>query len=236
MRKGSRLDGMDILLYGAMPYVENRELAEYESVGHENLVLPDRARRRILRRVRRMGKYFERHAEYNPVLEGLQRVAVVILVVMSLCFAGTMSIDAVRATLWETIVEWFEDSIFFQFVVDDETGMPERILDYKEPVIGDEYERRVVRKNDFDYDVEYTNGKDEIIYSQSIYYRNDVLISNEETELIGVEINQNTGNLMECKSNNFYQTNLVWSDGKYIFYLQSNLEPDELIEIAESVS
>ncbi len=235
MRKGSRLDGMDILLYGAMPYVENRELAEYESVGHENLVLPDRARRRILRRVRRMGKYFERHAEYNPVLEGLQRVAVVILVVMSLCFAGTMSIDAVRATLWETIVEWFEDSIFFQFVVDDET-VQEVINEYKEPKLSDKYKRKEIRKNRTSFYVEYISGEKVIMYTQSLLSDNDILLSNHDTIFQEVIINQYEGKMTEFQSKDTKALTFIWNDGIYMYKIEGNLELEELLIIAESVS
>ncbi len=57
MNGTSRLDAMDILLYRAMPYVRNRELEEYENVGFESLRLTDRAKRKILRKIKRIGAY-----------------------------------------------------------------------------------------------------------------------------------------------------------------------------------
>lgn len=141
MNRISKIDEMDLLLYSAMPYVEHKEIEVYDKAADVPVTLSEKDKKRILKRIKRVGEYRERHEVYRPAMEMFKRVAVAVLVVMSLCFAGAMSIEAVRITLWETIVEWYENSIYFAYVNGDDSVVPDRILEYREPVLGNEYER-----------------------------------------------------------------------------------------------
>ena len=141
MNRTSKIDEMDRLLYSAMSYVEHKEIEEYEKAVDIPVILSEKDKKRILRRIKRAGGYREKHKVYHPVWKILKRVAVVVLVILSLGFAGAVSIEAVRATIWETIVEWYEEKIHFAYVNVGDAAVPKRILEYKEPALGDEYKR-----------------------------------------------------------------------------------------------
>ncbi len=226
---------MDILLYRAMPYVRNRELEEYENVGFENLRLTNRAKRKILRKIKRIGAYYERHAEYRPAVEMLKRVAVIVLVILSLGFVGTMAIEAVRASLWETIVEWYEESIFYKFGEEKHDALPTEILEYKEPVLGDEYERYVVIQTGHSFHVEYESDEYLIVYKQSLLADNNAWLSNNETEMAEILVNGNFGVLLTLEYDSLKNTMIRWDDGIYIYQLSADLSYEELLKIAETI-
>ena len=235
MNRTSKIDEMDLLLYSAMPYVEHKEVAVYDKAADVPVTLSEKDKKRILKRIKRAGEYRERHEVYRPGLEMFKRVAVIVLVVMSLCFTGTMSIEAVRVTLWETIVEWYENSIFFAYVSGDESVVPDKILEYREPVLGDEYARFEGIKNEYRYALEYESDQFLVIYNQSLLENYSVMLSNHDTEMIDITVNGYPGTMTVFVTEETTNTVIIWHDNEYTYRISSNLSYDELLKVAESV-
>jgi len=235
MNKTSKIDEMDLLLYSAMPYVEHKEVAVYEKAADVPVTLSEKDKKRILKRIKRAGEYWERHEVYRPGLEMFKRVAVVVLVVMSLCFTGVMSVEAVRVTLWETIIEWYENSIFFAYVNGDESVVPDRILEYREPVLENEYERYELVKNEFSYALEYESDQFLFSYSQSLLKDYCVLLSNHDTEMTDITVNGYSGTMTVFETEGITNTTIIWHDNEYTYRISSDLSYDELLKVAESV-
>ena len=235
MNKTSKIDEMDLLLYSAMPYVEHKEVAVYEKAADVPVTLSEKDKKRILKRIKRAGEYWERHEVYRPGLEMFKRVAVVVLVVMSLCFTGVMSVEAVRVTLWETIIEWYENSIFFAYVNGDESVVPDRILEYREPVLENEYERYELVKNEFSYALEYESDQFLVSYSQSLLKDYCVLLSNHDTEMTDITVNGYSGTMTVFETEGITNTTIIWHDNEYTYRISSDLSYDELLKVAESV-
>lgn len=234
MNRTSKIDEMDLLLYSAMPYVEHKEVAAYEKAADVPVTLSEKDKKRILKRIKRAGEYRERHEVYRPGLEMFKRVAVIALVVMSLCFTGVMSVEAVRVTLWETIVEWYENSIFFAYVNGDESVVPDKILEYREPVLGDEYERYEF-KNEFSYVIEYESDEFLVTYSQSLLGDFSVMLSNHDTEMMNITVNGYPGTMTVFVTEGITNTIIIWHDNEYAYRISGNLSYDELLKVAESV-
>jgi len=235
MNRTSKIDEMDLLLYSAMPYVEHKEVAVYEKAADVPVTLSEKDKKRILKRIKRAGEYWERHEVYRPGLEMFKRVAVVVLVVMSLCFTGVMSVEAVRVTLWETIIEWYENSIFFAYVNGDESVVPDRILEYREPVLENEYERYELVKNEFSYALEYESDQFLVSYSQSLLKDYCVLLSNHDTEMTDITVNGYSGTMTVFETEGITNTTIIWHDNEYTYRISSDLSYDELLKESESV-
>lgn len=235
MNRISKIDEMDLLLYSAMPYVENKEIEVYDKAADIPVTLSEKDKKHILKRIKRAGNYRERHEVYHPVRETLKRVAVVALVIMSLCFTGTMSIKAVRVAIWETIVEWYENSIFFTYVNGDESVVPDRILEYREPVLGEEYERYEGIRNDYSYVLEYESDEFLVTYSQGLLGDYSVMLSNHDTEMIDITVNGYPSTMTVFETEGITNTTIIWHDNEYAYVISSNLDYEILSGIAESI-
>ena len=235
MNKTSKIDEMDLLLYSAMPYVEHKEVGVYDKAADIPVTLSEKDKKRILKRIKRAGEYRERHEVYRPGLEMFKRVAVIALVVMSLCFTGVMSVEAVRVTLWETIVEWYENSIFFAYVNGDESVVPDRILEYREPVLGDEYERYEIGRNEFSYVIEYESDQFLITYNQNLLSDYSIVLSNHDTRMTDITVNGYSGAMTVFETEGVTQITIIWHDNEYAYRMSGNLGYDELLKVAESV-
>lgn len=235
MNRISKIDEMDLLLYSAMPYVEHKEIEVYDKAADVPVTLSEKDKKRILKRIKRVGEYRERHEVYRPAMEMFKRVAVAVLVVMSLCFAGAMSIEAVRITLWETIVEWYENSIYFAYVNGDDSVVPDRILEYREPVLGNEYERYEIGRNDFSYAIEYESDQFLVTYSQSLLRNYSIMLSNHDTKMTDITVNGYPGIMTVFVTEGVTDTTIIWHDNEYVYKISSDLSYDELLKVAESV-
>lgn len=235
MNRTSKIDEMDLLLYSATPYVEHKEVEVYNKAADIPVTLSAKDKKRILKRIKREGEYQEHHEVYHPRLEKVKRVAIIALVVMSICFTGVMSVEAVRVALWKTIVEWYENSIYFGYANGDDSDVPDKILEYREPVLGKEYERYEGIKNEYSYTLEYESDQFLISYSQSLLEDYSVMLSNHETKMIDITVNGYPGIMTVFETEGVTNTTIIWHDDEYVYRMSSNLSYGELLKVAESV-
>lgn len=227
MNNTPQVDMFDALLYAAAPYAGRQELEEYFSV-EPPMQLSARVKRRIIKRAKRGA---------TPILVYAKRAAMIALVVMAIGFAGVMSIDAVRAALWNAIVGWYEEYIAVAFVQEEMVSAPTEILEYREPRgLGEEFERYEVRRNESSLSVEYENDTVLVIYRQGLLDQFEMFTSNQESEMSEkIEVNGCSGLVASAMTNIGEQLTILWHDDEYAYVLTGNMPVDELLRIAESV-
>jgi len=225
----------DALLYAAAPYAGKKELEEYYAAD-PNVVMPEKARKRMNLRLRRERKYREAHETYRPVLVTVQRILVAVATLLAVTLLVFLPSEKVREAMWDTVVEWGEESILVSFVGGDMEGVPTEILEYREPRgIGEEFERSVLQQTRHKYYIEYVDGNKTIRYEQKTIVLNDVYVSNEETKGTAVMIGQYEGVINEFMLENVRYMSITYTDKEYVYVVHSNLPLDELISVTESI-
>lgn len=227
MNKIPQVDMLDAILYAAAPYAGRRELEEY-SAADLTMQLPIRTKRRIVKRAKRGPA---------PILRQLKRVAVIALVVMSVCFAAVLSIEAVREAIWNAIVEWYEESIAVSFVCEEAVSAPTEILEYREPRgLGEEFVRYEVGRNEKSFSVEYESESTLIVYWQGLLNGFDTYLSNiEAVKMDDIKIGELSGVITSTPTELGQQLTIVWHDNEYSYVITGNIFWDKLLQIAESV-
>lgn len=226
----------DALLYAAAPYAGKKELEEYYAAD-PNVVMPEKARKRMNLRLRRERKYREAHETYRPVLVTVQRILVAVATLLAVTLLVFLPSEKVREAMWDTVVEWGEESILVSFVGGDMEGVPTEILEYREPRgIGEEFERTVVYKNPYKYCIRYYIEDKMIQYEQKILTKNNIYISNEETQGTKIMIGQYEGILNEFVLNNVEYISLTYSDNEYMYIVSTDLSiNDDLMTVVENI-
>ena len=225
-------DDMDILLYAAASYAGKNELDEFERADESEL--SPKAEKRIFRKIQRRIDYHEKREEFHPVLETLKRVAVIVLAVMSISFVSALSIEAVRSDIYNAVIQWFDKKLGISFD-DIPTDAPDRILDYKEPILPEGYERFELGKDEFGFSVEYENGDSLITYWQRPLSGYGSFLSNEWTDVEDVNVIGYDGIKTVFESHGVTITTIIWKDNEYAYMLSSDLSYEELLRIAESI-
>lgn len=225
MSKEQKFDPLDAMLYVAAKQAGTHELEELAQAD-PTLKLSRRVKRRIIRRAKHNGP---------AILAYAKRAAMVALVVMSAGFMALLSVDAVRADVWNAVVEWYE-KYFDVSYSDDAATAPEVILEYREPRGGvNEYTRNEVGRSEVDLFVEYTSEHVSLTYTQSILKDYDISISNNQSTVQNIEINGHAGICFKQVDMGDTYTAIVWNDGEYAYFLGGNLTKEQLIQIANTV-
>lgn len=234
MKNTSGTDETDILLNSAVPYIENRELEIYEKAADIPAELSEKEKKRILSEILRGAEPSKRRMPYS-IKENLGRVAVAAVSVISICFIGTIGIEAVRVTIFDAIVKWYENSIFVAYESSDEVTSPNKIIEHREPVLGEEYTRYEIENNEHTYIIEYESEEFLIVYGQNLLESYDTLISNNDTVITDITVNGYSGIVTVSETHGMTDTVVIWHDYEYVYTLSGNLSCDELISIAETV-
>ena len=233
MNRAQNLDELDIQLYAIMPFVKSKDVEVYNAADPDRI--SEKNSKKVLRKIKREINYIKAHEKYRPALVMLKRAAVIVLIVMSVAFASVMSVEAARNAIWEAITTWYEERIHLQYVGEENAYAPETLLEYKEPTVGDDYERYVGMENEYAFSIEYENSTSLITYQQSVLKDYDVWLSNHDSESSAVEINGYCGELTSYVINGIDYHTIVWTDDVYAYSLSGNIELNELIRIAETI-
>lgn len=228
------IDLLDTLLYTSASQAGTNERKEYDDAD-ESLTLSPAAKKKLMKRLEREKNYIERSENYHPVREVLKRVAVAALVVFSVGFAGVVSVEAVRTTLWDTVVEWYEDNIRILYVKNEALEAMDGIRDYREPAPGGEYVRYDVSKSMYRYCLEYERGDTVITYQQYLLENHASKLADNYTDIRKISINGYDGILTVYTSDDEDNTMITWNDGTYLYSLSGNTTVEELLRIAETV-
>ncbi len=228
-----KTDAMDLQLYAVMPQLHNKDADIYDAVLPVDLTAKDS--KHLMRKLVRRIRYTEQHEIYSPVWEFCKRTAAVVLMVMSIGFASVMSIEAVRDAVWKTVTTWYEERIHIQYVTDHDTDAPATIENYKKPVISDQYIEKEIIRSMFNYHLNYLRDGEKIIYQQGTLVYYDTWLSNHDTEMHKIEIQQYQGYVTESYIDNALCRIMIWHDGSYAYMLYGNVEIPELLYVAETI-
>lgn len=227
MLKNDKLDAL-ILLSGSVLISKNADL-------YKNAAIPLVKRPRSLDAKVQRSINKERRRTFGTFFQYGQRVAAAVLVACTLSFAAVMSVEAVRTTLWNTIVRFFEDCLSVSYVT--ETQPPKQLEDIKEPSCSEQgWEKQVVLETASMRCVIYRkNGTKLLTYTQEIL-DGEAWFDNEDTEIEPITIGDRPAMLMFRKNQKTYS--LSWSDGAYAYTLDAHvpeLTKEDLIHMAETI-
>ena len=97
-------DLSDELLRNAAKCAGNNELNEYKETICDELT-PE-VKEEIFENLKKEQEDFESKKKSSPFTKMLQRVAVIILVIISVSFACILSVEAARDALWDAIIKF----------------------------------------------------------------------------------------------------------------------------------
>ena len=232
-QNGNKYDSMDLLLYAGASYAGEKE-AEWFNDVDLNITLSEKADKRIYRKLKRRIAYDEKRENYLPILESLKRVAVIVMAILSISFAGALSIEAVRVDIYNAIIEWFDKNYRISFEETPEVAT-DRILEYKEPQLPKEYSRYEIKKDEINYVIEYESDSVLVVYSQKLLENYSSYRSKENTLVEDIQVNGNAGVKEEYTIAGRTTVSITWHDNTYAYSLSSNLPYEELLKIAETI-
>ena len=122
MLKNDKLDAL-IMLSGDVLIAKNVDL--YRNAGVPILKRP----RSLDKKVQKSINKERRMQEFGAFYKYGRRVAAALLIACSISFAAVMSVKAVRTTLWNMIVEFFDEYLSVSFIT--ETPPPQSIEETK---------------------------------------------------------------------------------------------------------
>lgn len=227
MLKNDKLDAL-ILLSGSVLISKNADL-------YKNAAIPLVKRPRSLDAKVQRSINKERRRTFGTFFQYGQRVAAAVLVACTLSFAAVMSVEAVRTTLWDTIVRFFDEYLSISYVT--ETQPPKQLEAIKEPSCSEQgWEKQVVLETASMRSVIYRkNGTKILTYTQEIL-DGEAWFDNEDTEIENITISDRPAMLMFRKNQKTYS--LSWSDGAYAYTLDAHvpeLTKEDLIHMAETI-
>ena len=228
-----KLDALLLLASGVLTEEKSNEFLEYTG---KIVKIPSSLRRKIIA----LNNNESRKRELSQTEKIFRRVVAAILVFCTISFIALMSVEAVRETVWETIVTWYEDYIAIHFLQskDAEKSVAETILTKKEPrLVLSEYTREVMLDSTTMFVVLYSNDDTEIEYTQCIIDQNELWFDERDTQIENIYDGELEATIIRL--NEKQATYLLWSDGEYFYMLFCPIinECDELlIQMAKSVS
>ena len=164
-----------------------------------------------------------------------RRVAAVFLIVISLAFAILLISPGVRAAIADTVVEWYEKYIKFNFGNSSDTN--ENILNYNELNIGYIPEGFELESSSEDSSTrEYIYTADNGGYIVVAIYSSDTTSVSVDIEDVAYEemtINNNKAFFTQDESDGLGV--LVVGNSSYTILITSYLEKSEIIKIAENI-
>lgn len=229
MLKNDKLDAL-IMLSGDVLIAKNVGL--YRNSGVPILKRPRSLDKKVQksinkeRRVQKFGVFYK----YG------RRVAAALLIACSISFAAVMSVKAVRTTLWNMIVEFFDEYLSVSFIT--ETQPPQSIEETKGLFYDvEEWDKQVIIDTKSLHSEAWTkNGVKMLTYSQELLGNGKSLYDNENTDVENIEIRGMPAILMFRADSQTYS--LSWSDGVYGYSLEAHspeITKEELILMAETI-
>ncbi|MBE6657544.1 MAG: DUF4367 domain-containing protein [Ruminococcaceae bacterium] len=237
MNNPVKTDKMDILLYAAMAAADSSDFASVLSASDiPQMQLSPRADRRIWKRLNRETDRAGAQTRSHPVKELLKCAALIFLIITSVGFTCMMGVEAVRSAVWEFLTQWYETKIAVQITTEHDIPLLTEILEYKEPVVDSDFKRKEILKNATGYVIEYENTTEMIIYKQRVLDDYNTLLSNENTDMYEIEINQYDGIYTIFETHSVTVITILWHDGQYAYSISgNNLNLETLLSIAQSV-
>ena len=214
----------DAILRKAFTEAFEREVAEIEAQPSAAGALPEKYRRAER-------KYYNKKMKQSSgTYAVLRKIAACILICLSVGFAALMAIPTVRASVWDSVVNFYEKYIKFDFNVT--AGGEETIGEYTLGYVPDGFVRTDAMETPLKNVYKYGNGQ--CIFNIEYYYPegNTIAYDDENGKIHIIEINGVDGYLIEYLGGRY---SLTWQNNKAVFTIDGDLSVDEMIKIAEKI-
>ncbi len=179
-----QMEVTDELLYQCMPIADEMDLDALEAeIADEEIVLSKKFERRMKRLM-----WKEEHKWVAGFGKFMARVAVVMLCVLGVSLAVTMSVDAYRSKFFQTVQEIWEDSVVHTYDVGEEG---QEFVLYEPSYIPEGYEETIRFATENTATIEYVNidGKyicfDQIIVEDGDWSSLDVEYESKIVKKVG---------------------------------------------------
>lgn len=188
------------------------------------------------KRIKRMINHEYRKHEYADLYFYVKKAVAVLMIVCSISFALVMSVEAVRETLWNTIIQFFEDYISVSFVSYEET--PTAIEQKKKPYsIPEDWKSEIKIDSMAMYYIQYLlDDKRVMTFQQTLVDTHEDWHDNDNSLVETISIGENEGKLVTLLDENQYI--IIWTDGVYSYTIKSDnrfISREQIMEIALSV-
>lgn len=215
----------DAVLRKAFTEAFAREVAEIEAQPSAAESLPEKYRRAERR------YYNKKMKKSSGTYAVLRKIAACILICLSVGFAALMAIPTVRASVWDSVVNFYEKYIKFDFNVT--SSGEETIGEYTLGYVPDGFVRTSAVENSAKNKYRYENG--EHYFAVGYYVSEESSISYDD-EKGRVELIRIRDRDVYCIVYSDGSTSIVWKVDKTVFSLGGNVTTAELIKIAENIS
>ena len=214
----------DAILRKAFTEAFEREVAEIEAQPSAAGALPEKYRRAER-------KYYNKKMKQSSgTYAVLRKIAACILICLSVGFAALMAIPTVRASVWDSVVNFYEKYIKFDFNVT--AGGEETIGEYTLGYVPNGFVRTAAYETALKNVCKYENGQNVINIR---YYPDghDIAYDDEKGKIYTIKINDIDGYLVEYLDGTY---TLVWEYNHNVFTVDGNISSKEIIKIAENIS
>lgn len=188
------------------------------------------------RKFERRMKYLIKNSQYSKLtrvfISVSKRVAVIILVILSISISAVLSVQAYRVKFFKFIQQQFKEySVIF---LEPETNslLPIVMPSFNLSFIPEKFEKVVDIKKENEIRLAYTDDNDHrITYRQSFASRISPNINTEDTELVKIEYRGDESYYYENNGN----YTVMWVDGMFYFSVSCNIDKETLFKIADGV-
>lgn len=215
----------DAILRKAFTEAFAREVAEIEAQPSAAESLPEKYRRAERR-------YYNKKMKKSSVTYAvLRKIAACILICLSVGFAALMAIPTVRASVWDSVVNFYEKYIKFDFNVT--SSGEETIGEYTLGYVPDGFVRTSAVENSAKNKYRYENGEHYFAVGYYVSEESSISYDDEKGRVELIRIRDRDG---YCIVYSDGSTSIVWKVDKTVFSLGGNVTTAELIKIAENIS
>lgn len=215
----------DAILRKAFTEAFEREVAEIEAQPAAAEALPEKYRRAER-------KYYNKKMKQSSgTYAVLRKIAACILICLSVGFAALMAIPTVRASVWDSVVNFYEKYIKFDFNVT--AGGEETIGEYTLRYVPDGFVRTAEVETPMRSVYTYENGQSAFYIRYQCSKDNTIAYDDENGKIYTIKINGIDGYLVEYLDGTY---TLVWEYIHTVFTVDGDISFKEMIKIAENIS
>ncbi len=225
-------NGLDAILKIAAKDLIAKDLEYAHSIDTSQTVISEKR----LKKSRRAIKNYEKQSLWLELPLACRRVVAAVLIICTMSFFLCLSVEAIRAEIANTIIEWYEKFVSVFYVTQIEA--PDTIEEYREPALQIAgTERQVILQGDMSYQIIYATDDSVIISYQQDVIRDEPADLDIENNCIQekIEINGYDAHLFIYNNGN---KGITWHDNEYyyvVYAFTENIDIATLVFIAESV-
>ena len=184
---------------------------------------------------RKMQKLLRMHKKpyYKMINTVGKRVAIIILTVLVLLSTATFSVKALREPVVRFIITTYEKFSSLVFGSEGVEDIPKEIEEFFEPTyVVEGYGEDNRFRSSIENMVTYRNADKEYTFKQYTLDSSERIVDTEDANYSIVEMGAGTAYYFE----KYAESNLVWEDGNYGYFVGGDISREDAIAIAKSVA